>query len=138
MADHFEAIKNLKWEHVIRSLEKTSSFLKIDGSRNSEGFEIKDDMEDQKGLLFKYPEYNYKKKQFLTDWCQVFEKKVVNKGELFKNDEYRKTIEQLKSQLIYCLLTRRYKCRQRCGDQVDLDAHVDYLSEVRHGTSCFR
>lgn len=134
MQEQLDAIKDLKWNKVVRTPEKSESFLKINLSRDSDGIEIiNNDEISSKGLLYKYPEYNFKKKQNIQDWCHVYETKIPNGHDISKHDEHRKTIERLKSELIYRIFSRRIRNRQLNGEQIDLDALVDFHADLKHG-----
>lgn len=134
MQEQLDAIKDLKWNKVVRTPEKSESFLKIDLSRESEGIEIINNEEiSSRGVLYKYPEYHFRKKQNIQDWCHVYETKLPNSSQISKNDEHRKAIERLKSELIYRIFSRRIRNRQLSGEQIDLDALVDFHADLKHG-----
>lgn len=134
MADQLNALKDLKWNKVVRTPEKSESFLKMDLTRNGEGFEITNEEPVlSKVTLFKYPEYHFAKGKSLENWCHVYEGREIVSSPYPKSTELKKIIDKLKSELIYRIFSRRYRNRQLAGEEIDFDSLVDFRADMKHG-----
>ncbi len=85
-----------------------------------------------------YDEWDYRRAGFRKDWCQLNEKRVHPvKGTFVQNtlDKYRGQLIKLKKQFEMLRCTDRLVKRQRDGDDIDLDAVIESISDIKAGRS---
>ena len=85
-----------------------------------------------------YDEWDYRRAGFRKDWCLLNEKMVRPvKGTFVQNtmDKYRGLLIKLKKQFEMLRCTERLVKRQRDGDDIDLDAVIESISDIRAGRS---
>ena len=118
-----DALEELQFNQVIRTEESSEGYLKSDHA----GFASEIVGETRGPYL--YPEWDYKKKRFRTDHCSVTEAVPEHSGHgseavLRKNHG---TLLKLKHDLDRILNRFSPEPRQIQGDEIDLDAAVEYL-----------
>ncbi|HBS05213.1 MAG TPA: hypothetical protein DEA96_09625, partial [Leptospiraceae bacterium] len=118
-----DALDELKFNQVIRTEESSEGYLKSDHA----GFASEIIGETRGPHL--YPEWDYKKRAFRIDHCSVTESKPEKAGDgaeavLQKNHG---TLLKLKHDLDRILNRFSPEPRQVQGDDIDLDAAVEYL-----------
>jgi len=95
-----------------------------------------DAAEDETAYGQPYPEWDFRRRHYRRDWCYVRETEVAATDPAFVEttlakyvhalSRLRKTFEALRSE-------DRWLCRQRLGDDLDLDAVVDSLADQHAG-----
>jgi nitric oxide reductase NorD protein len=83
-----------------------------------------------------YDEWDHRRAGFRKDWCILHEKKVHPvKGTFVKNtlEKYSGQLIKLKKQFEMLRCTERLVKRQRDGDDIDLDAVIESISDIRAG-----
>jgi nitric oxide reductase NorD protein len=83
-----------------------------------------------------YAEWDYRRGGFRKGWCLLNEKKVqAVKGSFVGNtlDKYRGLLIKLKKQFEMLRSSERFMKRQRDGDDIDLDAVVESISDQHAG-----
>jgi nitric oxide reductase NorD protein len=83
-----------------------------------------------------YDEWDYRRAGFRKDWCRLNEKRIQPvKGTFVKTTlaKYRGLLLKLKKQFEMLRCTERLLKRQRDGDDIDLDALIESLSDQRAG-----
>ncbi|MEN8135340.1 MAG: VWA domain-containing protein [Thermodesulfobacteriota bacterium] len=83
-----------------------------------------------------YDEWDHRRAGFRKDWCILNEKKIQPvKGTFVKNtlEKYRGQLIKLKKQFEMLRCTERLVKRQRDGDDIDLDAVIESISDIRAG-----
>jgi nitric oxide reductase NorD protein len=83
-----------------------------------------------------YDEWDYRRAGFRRDWCFLNEKRIQPvKGTFVKTTltKYRGLLLKLKKQFEMLRCTERLLKRQRDGDDIDLDALIESISDQRAG-----
>jgi len=83
-----------------------------------------------------YPEWDFRRHGFRKNWCHLLEKGLDPVGGTFVADTLQKyggAIHHLRRQFELMRTQDRYLKRQKDGDDVDLDAVVEALSDMRAG-----
>lgn len=83
-----------------------------------------------------YDEWDFRRSGFRKEWCVLNEKRVLPvKGTFVRNtlDKYRGLLIKLKKQFEMLRCTERLIKRQRDGDDIDLDAVIESISDLRAG-----
>ncbi len=85
-----------------------------------------------------YDEWDFRRNGFRKDWCRLLEKQVQPiKGTFVDStlDKYKGLLRQLKKQFEMLRSSERFIKRQRDGDEIDLDALIESISDTRAGKS---
>jgi len=83
-----------------------------------------------------YDEWDFRRNGFKKDWCILIEKELHPiKGTFVGTtlDKYQGILKQLKKQFEMLRSTERFMKRQRDGDDIDLDALIESISDTRAG-----
>ena len=83
-----------------------------------------------------YDEWDFRRNGFRKSWCQLNEKEMQSiKGTFVDTtlDRYRGVLKQLKNQFEMLRSTDRFLKRQRDGNDIDLDALIESISDTRAG-----
>ncbi|MFO7607201.1 MAG: VWA domain-containing protein [Desulfurivibrionaceae bacterium] len=83
-----------------------------------------------------YDEWDYRRRGFRKKWCILKEKRVLPvKGTFVGHtlEKYRGLLIKLKKQFEMLRCTERLLKRQRDGDDIDLDAVIESISDLRAG-----
>lgn len=83
-----------------------------------------------------YDEWDYRRKGFRKNWCVVTEKELAPVHNTFIEQtlkKYRGQIRRLRYQFELLQTSERFIRRQRDGDDIDFDALVESLADVRAG-----
>jgi nitric oxide reductase NorD protein len=83
-----------------------------------------------------YDEWDYRRSGFRKDWCLIQEKELQPvKGTFIETtlDKYQGLLRQLKKQFEMLRTKERFIKRQRHGDDIDLDALVESIADIRAG-----
>jgi nitric oxide reductase NorD protein len=83
-----------------------------------------------------YDEWDFRRNGFRKDWCTLNEKRLGPiKGTFVETtlDKYQGVLKQLKRQFEMLRSTERFLKRQRDGDDLDLDAITESISDTRAG-----
>lgn len=84
----------------------------------------------------RYPEWNYLRRDYHRDWCQVREHAVAPVETRFADEtriRHQGTLKRLRRLFARLQDEPRWVRRQRDGDEVDLDAAVAALADLHHG-----
>lgn len=85
---------------------------------------------------YTYDEWDFRRKGFRKNWCVVVEKQIDMVRSTFVDDtlrKYRHQIAMLKKQFEMLQTNQRFMYRQSEGDDIDFDAVVESLADVRAG-----
>lgn len=138
LQEHSDALQEIQPRHVTRSGEEAESFFKSDSAqgpaRDTAGHKLEKGDE-----FFFYPEWHFKRKQLLPDFCRlkVSTPELGLEGKL-KADLLEKQgplIERCRRQLDEVRNQRKWRGGQLDGTEVDLDAYVRHLSDLRNKVS---
>lgn len=134
--EHAEALADLKIREVIRSREKTSSVYKAEIRLESLAPDIESSyLEESRSIqFFKYPEWDYRSRQYRPDWCQVLEEtKPSAKQEFALNESYRPQKKELKKLFDSFKSRQFFKKRQPDGSEIDIDTLVTRQADLKAG-----
>jgi len=133
LEDHEEALNQVDMTHVLRSRDRPSSIYRADVLLESLAFEA-DDTEVTGGIP--YPEWDHRRHRYRDDWCRVFESAAKGGLAEWVSDslnEHRALILSLKKKFAHLANEYLRAKRQASGDELDLDALVDYQVAWRAG-----
>ena len=85
-----------------------------------------------------YDEWDFRRNGFRKNWCILHEKEILpTKGTFVENvgKKHRGLLLRLRRQFEMMRLSERFVRRQRDGDDLDLDAIIESLSDSRAGLS---
>lgn len=130
LAEHQEALNELKMDSVIRSQDRSNSLYKADIVLDGLGFEL--ESVPTKGIP--YPEWDYKKRSYKENWCYVQELSNVNKDSLWAQNtkaKYATLITTLKKRFSSTLTEWKKAKRQVIGDDFDIEAITELLIRLK-------
>lgn len=139
---HSEALEEVDIREVFRSKKQAQSIFRSDLALSPAEIEI-NETDELLGKSYFYNEWDYRKKSYRHNWCQVVESrpKVLVDATVAKKElvtilkKYRRQMNELKKKLDSLLLSRSWKNRQPEGDEVDLDQMVDRFAALKSGHS---
>jgi nitric oxide reductase NorD protein len=88
--------------------------------------------------LFIYDEWDYRRSGFRKNWCSLTTKKIIPVAGTFVGNtlaKYRGHLLRLKRQFEMMRNQERFVRRQKDGDEIDLDALIETLADVKAGLS---
>ncbi|MFA7383065.1 MAG: VWA domain-containing protein [Desulfurivibrionaceae bacterium] len=88
--------------------------------------------------LFIYDEWDYRRSGFRKNWCSLSSKKIIPvTGDFLGNtlEKYRGHLIRLKRQFEMMRNQERFVRRQKDGDEIDLDALIEALADIKAGLS---
>jgi len=93
---------------------------------------------DEKSLIgdLVYDEWDYRRSAFRKNWCHLHEKKIEPVGGNFVSntiDKYSGLLIKLRRQFEMMRLQERYVKKQKDGDEIDLDAVIEFLGDKVSG-----
>lgn len=138
LQEHSEALQEIQPRHVTRSGEEAASFFKSDFAQGP-GRDSTSHSVEKTAESFYYPEWHFKKKQLLPDFCRL----LVSTPDLTEEGPLRaelllkqgSLIERSRRQLDEVRNQRKWRGGQLDGTEVDLDAYVRHLSDLRNKVS---
>ncbi|HET98645.1 MAG TPA: VWA domain-containing protein [Desulfurivibrio alkaliphilus] len=83
-----------------------------------------------------YDEWDYRRGGFRKNWCTLLEKQLLPVSSPFvenTREKYRGQLRLLKRQFEMMRLQQRFVRRQKEGDEIDLDAAIEALIDIRAG-----
>ncbi|MDX1775942.1 MAG: VWA domain-containing protein [Desulfobulbales bacterium] len=83
-----------------------------------------------------YDEWDFRRNGYRKNWCQLLEKELQPVRGTFVDttlDKYKGLLRQLKKQFEMLRSSDRFVKRQRDGDEIDLDAMIESISDTRAG-----
>lgn len=133
LAEHGEALSELKMTQLLRSPERPRSIYRSDVMLEGWGSE-KEDQTPGQGIP--YPEWDYQRKTYRPRWCFVDQTELTRAA-----PDWLHRVEQSHEPLIRKLRRQFYSLtrdwlrqrRQTSGSEFDLDAVVDSETERRSG-----
>ena len=85
-----------------------------------------------------YDEWDYRRSAFRKNWCHLREKQLAPVGGNFVSNtmnKYSGLLIKLRRQFEMMRLQERYVKRQKDGDDIDLDAVIEFLGDKASGSS---
>ncbi|MCA9612504.1 MAG: VWA domain-containing protein, partial [Myxococcales bacterium] len=130
LADQIEALEELDLRHVVRSLERTRSLLRVDVMLDGGAGDV-EEAPDTDGTP--YPEWDAKRGRFRDAWCRVRARRIpgrVKRTEAERDlaaraKRLRREYEAVRAELERVEAARRWRGRQLDGSEIDEDAVVD-------------
>jgi len=86
--------------------------------------------------LFIYDEWDYRRSGFRKNWCSLAAKKIIPVAGTFVGntlEKYRGHLIRLKHQFEMMRNQERFVRRQKDGDEIDLDALIEALADIKAG-----
>jgi nitric oxide reductase NorD protein len=83
-----------------------------------------------------YDEWDFRRNGFRKDWCILLEKQLQSIRGTFVDstlNKYQGLLRQLKKQFEMLRSSERFIKRQRDGDDIDLDALIESIADIRAG-----
>lgn len=132
LKDDQEALSELNLRHTVRVDDPVHSVYRADFAGNTTAAESRETAADS--FYLTYPEWNYKNRSYLPDYCKVFPEPVSTK----EVDYYQKTIRH-NSRVLLNLRKRFAQMdnvleqvrRQPTGDNFDIDAVTDMYADLQ-------
>ena len=136
LKSHQEALDEMNMHYTVRVDETVHSVYQADFVENTsiaESAEV-----DNKGFHLKYDEWDYKKRQYMADYCKVYPITQIKTHETY----YKNTISKYKSALnglrkMLTSVNNKMQQQRRLiqGDAFDLDALTDLYTDIHSGVS---
>lgn len=136
LKDHQEALEEMNMRFTVRVDDMVHSVYQADFVENTsiaESAEV-----DEKGFHLKYDEWDFKKRNYLTDFCKVYPKTLLKThATYYKNTmaKYKTTLNGLRKMLTSVNNKMQQQRRQLQGDAFDLDALTDLYTDIHSGKS---
>lgn len=128
--EHAEALSKLKMDSIIRSSDRSQSVYKADIMLDGVGFELK----DSKLVGIPYPEWDYKRKNYRSNWCYVQEGLLERTDVTWAIETQRKhasLILTLKKKFATIATEWMQSKKQLSGDEIDLDAVIELFVRLK-------
>ena len=136
LEEHQDALEELNMKYNVRVDDTVHSVYLSDFIENttiSESAEV-----DEKGFHLKYDEWDFKKRNYLTNFCKVYPKtQLKTHATYYKNTmaKYKTTLNGLRKMLTSVNNKMQQQQRQLQGDAFDLDALTDLYTDIHSGKS---
>jgi len=127
LAEQEEALEELELTKVTRTTETAQSIYRADLQAGLHTADLADEAESTR--THRYPEWNFKRREYRSDWCTVNEHlsppsspaaTVTSASQRLHGE-----ILRLQAELKRLELERRWRNRQLDGTEIDIDALVD-------------
>lgn len=130
LADHEEALSQLKMDSVIRTADRSQSLYRADIMLDGLGLEVRSSI----SAGVPYPEWDYQKRAYRENWCFVQER-LADQADLGwaerMRGEHGSLIETLKKQFATLASDIVRIKRQPSGDEFDLDQLTELLVRLK-------
>ena len=128
-----EALEDLTFATAIRTQERPVDLVRAEVVAEPAGLEIEEDAAQAHAQTFRYPEWDYRKKQLREDYCTVFQERLTRPagdqaGALRAQDivrRHKRHIEDIRMHLMRSLYRRTQHNRQLDGPEIDVEAMVE-------------
>lgn len=141
LEDHAEALEELDLRHTVRWDQPTHSVYKMDfaGAENQAVVADPDNVETIPGeRVFFYPEWNYRQKQYKTDYCRLFEGPArVNRSDEVSRilKEHDRTRRKIGHKLRRIQTESEHMPNLSDGTDIMLDQVIENFALIRGGHS---
>ena len=135
LEEHQEALEEVEMKEVLRSQERPRSIYRSDLILDGFNLDINDNAPTS-GTP--YPEWDFRKREYKTDWCFLQEIHSQTQAPEWLADiekKHARLVDQLKRQFASITSEFLKLKRQPTGDDFDLDAVVDAQIRLRSGHS---
>lgn len=134
LSEQEEAIRELDLRHTVRSNEPTHSVFRTDFFSGLFAGEVENDRLEENPIC--YDEWDFKKRKYRKDHCKVFPKKFSDTGLGFTKKVFQEnysTLNSLRSRMNRFFNLKTSLKRQPYGEDLDLDAALQYFSDLSCG-----
>ncbi len=131
LSDDEDAIRELNLKHTVRSDDTVHSIYKAEFVNSSAEIQVEELSDNEKYLS--YDEWDYKKKEYKTDFCKVFPKFLSIKREGYAHKEIQEHIKTKRE--LHKLFARVHNEFEKVskvisGEDIDLDAVIDTYADI--------
>ncbi|MFD2907613.1 nitric oxide reductase activation protein NorD [Flavobacterium ardleyense] len=136
LKDHEDALEEMNMRFTVRVDDMVHSVYQADFIENTsiaESAEV-----DEKGFHLKYDEWDFKKRNYLPNFCKVYPKtQIKTHPSYYKNTmaKYKTTLNGLRKMLTSVNNKMQQQRRQLQGESFDLDALTDLYTDIHSGKS---
>ena len=136
LKEHQDALEEMNMRFTVRVDDMVHSVYQADFIENTsiaESAEV-----DEKGFHLKYDEWDFKKRNYLTNFCKVYPKtQIKTHPSYYKNTmaKYKTTLNGLRKMLTSVNNKMQQQRRQLQGEAFDLDALTDLYTDIHSGKS---
>ncbi len=135
LAEQEEALEELELSKLTRSSETAQSVYRADLQAGLHTADL--DEESASTRAHRYPEWNFKRREYRDDWCTVNEQVSPPSGPASTvaaaSRRLHGDVLRLQAELKRLELERRWRNRQLDGSEVDIDALVDRQATLMAG-----
>ncbi|TGK02043.1 VWA domain-containing protein [Leptospira selangorensis] len=134
LSEQEDAIRELDLRHTVRSNEPTHSVFRTDFLSGLFAGEVENDRSHEKPIS--YDEWDYKKRKYRKDHCKVFPKKFPDGNQGFTQKVFQENyniLNSLRSRMNRFFNLKTSLKRQTYGEDLDLDAALQYFSDLSCG-----
>lgn len=128
LEEHQDALEEIGMKYIVRIDDPTHSIYQVDFIENATVSESAE--RDQKGLHFKYDEWDFRHNTYKPGFCKVYPKLAIKPDKTYYNNTIKQNGQHL-MQLRKMLASINNKVlqvrRQRQGDEFDTDALTDLI-----------
>ena len=136
LKEHQDALEEMNMRFTVRVDDMVHSVYQADFIENTsiaESAEV-----DEKGFHLKYDEWDFKKRNYLPNFCKVYPKtQIKTHPSYYKNTmaKYKTTLNGLRKMLTSVNNKMQQQRRQLQGEAFDLDALTDLYTDIHSGKS---
>jgi von Willebrand factor type A domain len=127
LAEHEEALEELELTKLTRTTETAQSIYRADLQAGLHTADLAEEPEATRA--HRYPEWNFKRREYRAGWCTVNEHLSPPSGPASTVESASRRLHgevlRLQAQLKRLELERRWRNRQLDGTEIDIDALVD-------------
>ncbi len=134
LAEHAEALNELNLKHLVRTDEQAHSVYRAEFRGSVKIAESED--ADNGTTCVTYPEWDLSQKRYKHDYCKVFLSKIKGGDLTYAQkclSENKKTLDGLRRKFAQIHQQRRMVRRMPDGENIDMDALVDWFADLRSG-----
>ncbi len=135
LAEQEEALEELELTKVTRTSEAVQSIYRADLNAGPHTADLAEELETTHE--HRYPEWNFKRREYRSDWCTVNEHRSPPSGPASivasASRRLHGDVLRLQAELKRLELERRWRNRQLDGSEVDIDALVDRQATLMAG-----
>ncbi|PJZ64260.1 hypothetical protein CH371_19305 [Leptospira wolffii] len=134
LSEQEEALNELDLRKTVRSNEPTHSVYRTDLFSGALSLEVGDFKGEEKAIS--YDEWDYKKRKYRKEYCKVFPKRIPDAEIGYSEEIFREnfsTLNSLRSRMNRFFHRKMQIKRQAYGEDLDLDASLQYYSDLYSG-----
>lgn len=137
LADHQQALEELRLDKVTRDGEAAASQYSADLSGNFQSDEAAEEDSREPSHIW-LPEWDYKKHTLKDHYCRLYNETAKGEGcgETWVaglKEKYRQEVSEWESKLWSLLNKRRWKDRELDGSDFSIDSVIRHFSDIKHG-----